>query len=96
MTADDLRWDGCVIAVDGDMFTAEVQRDGHPALLADFSMAECGVMVVPGDVLIVTPSSVVKREPRVWTRRELAQVMRRARKRSKVLRRALDVDNHAG
>jgi hypothetical protein len=74
-------WDAIVTDLwdDGDTFTAELRREGSPDLVADFSMRECQVTVQRGDLLIVTPDSVVKREPRVWTQAELDDIRRRAR-----------------
>ena len=84
------QWDGRVLEVDGDIFTAELCREGAPDLLADFSMAECGVTVEPGDLLIVRPGSVAKRDLGVWTQAEIDEIMRRARKLSRRLRQIAD------
>lgn len=74
------QWDAVVTDVwdNGDTFTAELRQEGSPNLIADFSMRECQVTVQPGDLLVVTPDSVVKREPRVWTQTELDDIRRRA------------------
>ena len=84
------QWDGRVLEVDGDIFTAELCREGAPDLLADFSMAECGVTVEPGDLLIVLPGSVVKRDLGVWTQAEIDEIERRADEDMRLLR--LNVD----
>jgi hypothetical protein len=83
----DLVWDGSVVEVDGDIFTVDLRREGGPDMMADYSMKECGITVEPGDLLIVRPDSVTKREPRVWTREELDAIMARARKRAALLKR---------
>lgn len=80
-------WDGRVLEVDGDIFTAVLQREGEPELIADFSMARCGITVEAGDLIIVTPQQVTKRDLGVWTAAEIAGIMRRARERSQMLRR---------
>lgn len=85
-----LVWDGSVIEVNGDIFTVDLRREGAPDMLADYSMKECGVTVEPGDLLIVRPDSVTKREPRVWTQAEIDAIMARARKRAALLRRIAD------
>lgn len=87
-------WDGRVTEVDGDIFTAAVVRhDGTgPELIADFSMAQCGVTVQPGDMIIVTPGSVTKRDLGVWTKADIDAIMARARKRSAMMRRNAMVD----
>lgn len=81
-------WDGRVLEVweDGDTFTATVQREGHPELMAEFSMAQCGISVEEGDLIIVTPERVTKRELRPWTAAEIDEIMHRARERSRILR----------
>jgi hypothetical protein len=80
------QWDGCVLDVDGDTFTAELQREGCVTVIADFSMTQCGITVEPGDVLIVKPDSVTKRDLGIWTQAEIDAIMRRARERSRRLR----------
>ena len=72
------QWDARVLEVDGDTFTAELSREGAPDLLADFSMAECGITVEPGDLLVVMPGSVTKRDLGVWTQAEIDEITRRA------------------
>jgi hypothetical protein len=85
-------WYGSVVEVweDGDTFTATAQRGGHPEFVAEFRMSQCGISVEPGDLLIITPGRVTVREPRAWTAAELAEIMQRARERSRRLR--LNVD----
>lgn len=90
MSGDDLVWDGSVVEVDGDIFTVDLRREGDPDMLADYSMKECGITVEPGDLLIVRPDSVTKREPRVWTQAEIDAIMARARKRAALLKRIAD------
>jgi len=85
-------WDGIVLDVwpDGDTFTAELRREDEPDLLAEFSMRECGVTVVSGDLLIIRPDSVVKRDLGVWTREEIDEIKRRAAIRFAQLRNLFD------
>jgi hypothetical protein len=87
-----LVWDGRVLEVweDGDTFTVDLRRDGAPDLLAEMSMAQTGVAVTEGDLLIVTPTSVTKRDLGVWTRAEIRRINRRARKQARWLRRYAD------
>jgi len=73
-----LQWDGRVIEVDGDIFTAELCRAGDPDVWADFSMAQCGVTVEPGDLLIVRPDSVTVLDLGVWTQEEIDAIELRA------------------
>jgi hypothetical protein len=82
-------WDGRVLEIwdDGDTFTASLQRDGAPELIADFSMTACGITVEAGDLLIITPQQVTKRDLGVWTDDELAGISRRARALIRALRR---------
>jgi hypothetical protein len=51
-------WDGVVTGVAGDVFTVLLEREGHRPLVTDFSMAEHGITVAPGDRVSVTPGSV--------------------------------------
>lgn len=76
-----IEWDGIVTDVwaDGDTFTAELRQEGSPDLFAEFSMKECRVHVEPGDLLIITPDSVIKRNLGRWTQEELAEIRRRAK-----------------
>ena len=90
MSGEDLTWDGSVVAVDGDIFTVDLRREGAPDMLADYSMKECGVTVEPGDLLIVRPDSVTKRKLPVWTQAEIDAVMARARKRAAEFKRIAD------
>jgi hypothetical protein len=85
----DPQWDGHVLEVwdDGDTFTAELSREGDLSLIAEFSMSQCGITVQEGDLLIITPRSVAKRDLGVWTQAEVDAIMRRARKRARQLRR---------
>jgi hypothetical protein len=83
-------WDGRVLEIDGDVFTASLQREGAPKLIADFSMAQCGISVELGDLLIVTPERVTKRDLGVWTEAEVAAIKRRARERLAHLRPNVD------
>ena len=84
------QWDGCVLEVNGDIFTAELCREGAPDLLVNFSMAQCGVTVERGDRLIVRSESVIKRDLGVWTQAELDAIMHRAREQSRRLRQVAD------
>jgi len=83
-----MRWTGIVLEVwpDSDIFTAELRRDGSPDLVAEFSMAECGVRVEAGDVLDVKRNSVKKRDLGVWTQEEVDEIYRRAALRAEQLR----------
>lgn len=82
-------WDGRVTEVDGDIFTALViRRDGiGPELAADFSMARCGICVEPGDLIIVSPEGVTKRDLGVWTKEDIDAIMAGAKERSRLMRR---------
>ena len=82
-----MEWFGRVTDVEGDIFTVIVTPTDHdgPELIADYSMSRCGITIEVGDELIVTPYSVTKRPPVVWTKDELAAIMRRARQRSRML-----------
>ena len=83
-----MQWTGIVVEVwpDGDTFTAELSRDGSPDLVAEFSMAACGVSVQEGEVLDVEPGSVRKRDLGVWTQEEVDEIHRRAALRAEQLR----------
>lgn len=85
-------WHGYVTDVDGDMFTAELQREGsHRRYLADFNMSQCGLSGVrPGDVIVVTPESVRLLDLGTWTKEELDEIRVRARIRSRQLRQNID------
>ena len=81
------QWCGYVTDVEGDIFTAVLRRDGHPDLLADFSMKECGLAgLKPYDDIIVTPDSVRQPDPIVWTQEQLDAIWVRARERAKIFR----------
>lgn len=87
-------WYGSVTDIDGDMFTAILGREGSPDLVADFSMAECGLSEIkPGDVIVVTPEAVRRLEPRAWTQEELDEILMYAREMSKTLRGKCDADD---
>ena len=77
-------WDAIVTDVwdDGDTFTVDLRRKGSPDLLAEYSMREFGVDVVPGDLLLIRKNSVMKRPRRVWTQEEIDDIRRRAAIRS--------------
>jgi hypothetical protein len=92
MSTEALTRDGRVLEVwdDGDTFTALVAREGQPELMAEFSMRQCGITAGEGDLIIVTPERVTKRELRAWTAAEIAEFMQRARRRSRMLRRNVD------
>jgi hypothetical protein len=55
-----MQWIGMVTEVwpDGDLFTAELLRDGTPNLTAEFSMREVGVRVEAGDFIEVMQEEV--------------------------------------
>ncbi len=84
----DFAWNGIVTEVwdDGDTFTVDLRREGLPDLLAEFSMRECGVDVVPGDLLVIQRDSVAKPPRRVWTQEEIDDIRHRAAIRSAKLR----------
>lgn len=86
------RWDGRVLEISGDIFTAEVIPADHagPEMIAEYSMSQCGITVAPGDLLIVTPESVVRRDLGVWSKADLDAIRVRARERSRLLRRNVD------
>lgn len=76
-------WYGCVTAVNGDMFTADLRREGSPDLFADFSMSECGLSgLEEGDLLVVTPVRVRRLELPPWTQEQLDEIIERARERA--------------
>lgn len=82
-----MEWSGRVTDIEGDLFTAILTpADGGMELLADFSMSQCGISVEAGDLITVTPESVTKVPPRVWSQREIDEIMARARERSRQLR----------
>lgn len=89
-TGESLVWDGSVIEVNGDIFTVDLRREGAPDMLADYSMKECGITVEPGDLLIVRPDSVTRRELPVWTQEDIDAIMARAEKRAALLFRNSD------
>lgn len=80
-------WSGRVTDVEGDTFTAWLVPSDHegPELCADFSMERCGIEVQEGDLLTVTPESVVKVDPGVWTQEEIDEIGRRAAERYRLL-----------
>jgi hypothetical protein len=53
-------------------------------------MAECGITVEPGDLLIVRPGSVTKRDLGVWTQAEIDAIMKRAKRLAAMLRKIAD------
>lgn len=81
-------WDADVLEIwdDGDTFTARLRQNASPDLLAEFSMRQCGIAVEPGDLLIVTPARVIKRNLGVWTQAELDEIKERAHERFETLR----------
>ena len=85
-------WDADVLEIwnDGDTFTARLRQKGSPDLLAEFSMKQCGITVEPGDLLIVTPEKVIKRNLGKWTQAELDNIDRRSREWFEALRRSID------
>jgi hypothetical protein len=80
-------WTGVVREVwpDGDMFTAELRRDGGPDLIAEFSMRECGIYVEEGDVLRIEPDQVTKIDLGIWTVQEVREIRTRAEKLAREL-----------
>lgn len=81
------QWSARVTDVEGDSFTALLTPAGHerPELIADFSMTQCGVDVEPGDLLTVTPESVVKVDLGAWTQEEVDDISHRAKELSQWL-----------
>jgi hypothetical protein len=75
-----MKWAGRVTGAEGDLFTAILTPADHegPELIADFSMAQCGVEVEPGDLITVTAESVAKVDLGVWTQEEVDEVQRQA------------------
>jgi hypothetical protein len=86
------QWDGIVTEVwpDADTFTAELRREGSPDLIADFSMAACGVTVREGDVLLVTGDRVSVRDLGTWTQEEIDAICKRAEAQAERLRELPD------
>ena len=85
-------WDADVVEVwaDGDTFTARLRQNGSLDLLAEFSMKQCGISVEPGDLLLVTPEKVIRRNLGKWTQAELDDIDRRSREWFEALRRSID------
>jgi hypothetical protein len=82
-----MEWCGRVTEVNGDILTAMLTPSDHegPELIADFSMAQCGITAEPGDILTVTPEKVTVRDLGVWTQPQIDEIMRRARARHRQL-----------
>ncbi len=92
-------WHGCVTEVwpDGDTFTAKMSRaDGDDGMVqqvtADFSMHECALEVEAGDFIRLDgeANQMSRVDMGVWTQAELDAIMKRADKRSKLMRRMTD------
>ncbi len=85
----DVRWTGRVSDVEGDLFTAELERPDGPPLVADFRRS-----LLPdvrcGDVITVTPSAVERVDLGVWTAEELDRAKARARAMTGVLAECAD------
>ena len=81
-------WDASVLEVwaDGDTFTARLYEEGGPELLAEFSMKHCGITVEPGDLLIITPEKVIRRDLGKWTEAELERIRQRAHEHYEALK----------
>jgi hypothetical protein len=78
----DMEWDGQVVDVDGDSFTAVVSRRGDGLeLVVDFSLAAIPD-VQPGDFFEVVDGQVRRIDLGRWTQGELDEVQRRGRERA--------------
>lgn len=75
---------------DGDTFTASLSQDGEPDLWAEFSMRECGVDVTAGDLLILTPDGMTKRDLGVWTKEEIDEIRASAKAQYERLMRNME------
>jgi hypothetical protein len=78
---DDLHpvWDGRVTDLDGDVFTVELVRKGHPTVYADYNLHECPD-VVPGDLVTVTPWTITRKSFGRWSRWDLWRARRTGRR----------------
>jgi hypothetical protein len=87
-----MEWCGRVTEVEGDIFTALLTPADHdgPELIADFSMAQCGIKPEPGDILTVTPDRVTRVELPPWTQEEIDEITRRSRARHRQLMECVD------